>query len=471
MRPINKIPTALSKKIKTFFSEENCLITNNLILAFLLPTTIYSNTVHAKLADAQDQYLNTYESTQKMTDTQESEVCKRVLEWPVYDNVDMVKLSEPAEKCHEMNSSNSGTSEKPVGIYADYFSCDDIFALEKGEGRPSFAKTLCGTQATFDKWVGKIQKATKAERELQWFEDDTKKKLTQMSKQSDRTLSNAPYDLLNDLDEIDEVYFGERHTRPKPSFSFKKLVLPDVKGSVLGLMKEGMELDWQDGFNQVNFAKLTDDSTHVTMGGTTTNPNLYSEKDWSIASNLVRIKQALADGTDAGTAPLSGISQIAECNTTRIIQPSNCAPQIGKLFPDAGDILSFKTQKGPYPKSDPEVYENVYENIGEEFMGEEEKVFSETSCQNQITEDAKKYDVPMEYARFAIDECNVIKNEKWEEQTGSINKDSTMQTEKKYFQQILKSINQWNYDLSAWYYQMVMLKNEFRKLAEKFKCL
>ncbi len=110
---------------------------------------------------------------------------------------------------------------KKVHIYSEYFSCSDIFELEKENIKKNFNKIFCGGNEEFTDWQEDMQEAILFERGMLWFEVDVKDRLEEMSNFSDRTKTKAPYDLIEDLDEIDEIMFGEKHTRPHPSFSFK----------------------------------------------------------------------------------------------------------------------------------------------------------------------------------------------------------------------------------------------------------
>jgi len=366
----------------------------------------------------------------------------------LYDTIYMEKDKEQEKKVCSRTLERQALFFEVGGLEFSDFSCSKLFELEKG----NFDEFIVGkvkSKEVHEKWVERVVKIMKFEREMLQFEDDLRMKTENMSIFSNRFMGDGAYDLINDLDDIDEVLFGEKHTRPKPSFSFKKSnAFSDT------------EEEWQDGFEEEG----SKPALSIT-GGMSSNPNDYSDDDGSIAGNLANMKEVYADGKQ-GAAALSSISQAAECNSTRFFQ----LPFLNLSLPDLGDLNSQSVKKGSIPITKTEVEINKEELIGEKFSALEEKIITETPCKDKMAEDAKKYDIENLDQSNLVKECKIIKNEFWGQRFDAIRKAATIEPEKSYYMRILRAIDQWNQDFLTFFPMIVEQKLEYRELSEKSKC-
>ena len=316
------------------------------------------------------------------------------------------------------------------------FPCSKAFVLEKGQVDPANQKK------TFDsvgqtEWVKRVEDTMAFEREMLQAENDLRELTGNMSYFSDRSMGGEAhglmptFDLIDDLDAIDEVLFGEKHTRPEPSFSFQE------SGGMSGSKGE-----WQDGKEEV--AKATASSEKNANG------NDYGE-DESIAGTIAHMKEVYADGK-GGETPLSSRSQ-ATCNL--------------KL---SGDQAIKRTSRSPTVSESTEVATNKEEKVGEAFEALEEQIITEPPCKTKTLEDSSEYNMSNPDTNEAIDECRVLKEESYQQRFDAIKKEKLMEGENEYFQRILRAIDQWNKDFETWYDQIVVQKKEYKELSEKMKC-
>lgn len=338
--------------------------------------------------------------------------------------------------------------------FAD-FPCTKTFILEQG-GFEEIIREKTKDKTSHTKWMDRVIRTMQFERETLQFEDDLRELNGNESYFSDRSMGGEAhglmptYDLINDLDDIDEVLFGEKHTRPEPSFSFKE-------SSAFGDTQEV----WQDGT-----AEASCQGALCVKAGMSTNGNDYGE-DESIAGTIAHMKETYADGK-GGAKPLSGISQAGECNSTRFFELSFLD---WFSLPSISDLNSQTVEKASTPISDTEVKANKSEKIGQLFSALEEKIVTEEMCEDKITKDAKKYNISHEkVSAELVTECETLNEEFWQNRFDAIYKESLMEGEKKYFLRILRAIDQWNKDFEAWYYQIVDQKVEYKELSEKDKC-
>ncbi len=380
------------------------------------------------------------------------EACYRVQEWP--------KPHEERKKKKPRSFTDFKCAKK--GKYAD----SDFDRLEKGQQIEDQTK-VNWSKSYYNTWSGYVKDAVGSERSIMELENQLRDYTGQMSVNSNRIKGERPggfkdadFDLIDDLDNIDEILFGEKHTRPEPSFAFKK-----SEG-----FNSGEEKAWQDSLNA--YQVCTDPGCSNQPPPTnpkanpTTNPNTYSPGDSSIAGHLANMKEVVADGKD-GAKALTSMSQAAECTSTRVFQPTF----INLFLPDIADMHVQKIKKGGVDSTPPEVDSNAEENIGELFSAFEEQVITETSCTQQNEEDRNKYHMGAASAGQMANQCKQLKKERQKKQLDSISKASIKRQEKKQHQQITDAIQKWNWDFNAWYDQMVQLKQIFKELSEKPKCL
>lgn len=337
--------------------------------------------------------------------------------------------------------------------FAD-FKCSEAFLLEKG-GLDAHIKNITKDKTSHTKWIKRVTDTMQFERDLLQFEDDLRELNGNQSYFADRSMAGEAhsliptFDLIKDLDDIDEVLFGEKHTRPEPGFSFQE-------SSEFIETEEG----WQDGTSESGC-----ESGFCLEVSLSTNVNDYGE-DKSIAGTIAHMKQVYADGK-GGAAPLSGISQMAECTSTRFFEQTILD---GFKLRSVADLNSIVVEKSPTKMTKPEVKTNAQEKIDKKTKALEKKILTETSCQDKVPEDTKNDNMINSGIGEAIAECQTLNNEFWEQRIDAINKDGVMAGEKAYFQRILRAIDQFNNDLESWYYQIVEHKKEYKLLSEKPKC-
>ena len=338
--------------------------------------------------------------------------------------------------------------------FAD-FPCTKTFILEQG-GLEEIIREKTKDKTSHTKWIDRVIRTMQFEREMLQFEDDLRELNGNASYFSDRSMGGEAhgltptYDLINDLDDIDEVLFGEKHTRPEPSFSFK-----ESSG-----FSDAQEI-WQDGTAEAGCKGVL-----CVKAGMSTNGNDYGE-DESIAGTIAHMKETYADGKD-GAKPLSGISQAGECNSTRFFE---LAFLDSFSLPNLGDLNSQTVEKSSTPVTNTEVKANKDEKIGQNFSALEEKIITEIQCKDKMVQDAKQFNLShTKISSELVPECKTLKDEFWANRFDAIYKEGLMAGEKKYFLRILRAIDQWNKDFEAWYYQIVDQKVEYRELSEKDKC-
>ncbi len=388
-----------------------------IVIAFLL---VPMQQIYA-LEKFQDLYKRIYDShTHRTDEEQEERVCRRVQERPKFKT----------------------------------FSCSDLFLLEEGIRDEGLRDRFKWSKQVHKNWVDWTRDALKEEREMLWYEDKLLEKINHMSIYADRKRGEAfdqmPYDLIDDLDEIDEIIFGEKARKkdqPRPSFVYKKSKALDPTT---------IEWDWQDGFKQIFPCYIG----YCNSAGLTTNPRDYSEEDGLIASNFANMKHVIE-------YRLADLSQVAECVNTRIYQPMGWYN-----LPEVGDLYHQKIMKAPIHLRDLEVEDNQREKINERFFAIEEEMRLQTSCENTLEEDRRgKYDVPNSDMKDLIEQCNTIRDERWDERIETLKKTARLEGEKIYFRRMFRVLDRWNDDWEAWYDQIVKLKKIFRDLAHKPKKL
>ncbi len=416
------------------------------------------------LKDFQDLYKRIYEKTNSMTQEHEESVCKRV-------------------QNRKANWDNPDTLEEDT---FKNISCPKLQTLERweqsheGEKKLEEIEQIHWSIQSQQEWAARAKDVMKFERELLWFEDYLKERLNHMSIHSDRKMGKAddqyPYDLIDDLDEIDELIFGEKaykKDQPKPEFVYEKSKKyrsrigedegeedtenKDEERDEEEDIETGDWPTWMDGFKEKFPCYKGNCNTESQL---TTNPNDYSEEDGFIAGNFANMKNVLE-------YKLADLSQVAECNNTRLFQQSGWY-----YLPDIGDLYSQKILKAPIQKADLEVEINNRELIGKRFAGLEDRIRLETSCLNRLEEARKgKYNLTKKYSDELMEECTIMRTEDWEQHLDAIKKAATMEPEQQYFVRILRVIDYWNDDFFAWYDQVVKLKKIFKDLAHKPKKL
>ena len=375
-------------------------------------------------------YNQIYERTNFFDDLQNQKACFRLHEWKQFESEDF-PLSE-------FTCTKDGK-----------FEGSEIWQLEQGFYDPALLKKVHG-RALAEEWSAYVRDFLAFEKDTLGLEDDLKWHLGKMSLFADRNMQDQSYDLIEDLDDIDEILFGEKHTRPKPSFSFFPRTSP---GEFDDKTKED---EWQIGFKQDHPAG---DSPSIDKTSATTHANTYSMNDPSIASQIANMKWVL-------DFRLTPYPQSGQKSSKSLDGPSGW-----DYYPDMGSTEHQEHQKASIQKREAELEITQGEIIGERFAALEEKIFTDTRCGQKTEEDREDSNISNDESAEAVNECETIREEEWNQRFDALQKAATLMPENIYLTRLFPVIQDWNSDFEAWRWQIIDFKEIFRRLSEECKVL
>lgn len=271
------------------------------------------------------------------------------------------------------------------------------------------------------------------------FEEDLISELEKLPIFSNEKNNDGLFDLVEDLNEIDVILFGEKASKINPAF-----IKPSSKR-----FNTSSE-DWQIG----DEAKKGNSSGLAV--GTKMESNVgsaYSRNDSSIAKNLESIKNDLVKLISKSLAP--------ECTSKKQHEPTS----LEKNLANHGSGGNFNYSKPQKSKNRPEFFENKEEVIAETFLGFETELIKEVPCEKRQKNMLKN--VSVDIVKNSLNECRVLGAQVFLRSLDGIYKRTESISEKKHGYRISEILDFWIKHFDTFLIEVTDMRKLFETISEK----
>lgn len=271
------------------------------------------------------------------------------------------------------------------------------------------------------------------------FEENLISELEKLSIFSNEKSDDGLFDLIEDLNEIDVILFGEKASKTNPAFA-------KAASQTFNASAE----DWQVG----DEAKKNESEGLVVDVKMENNVgSAYSAKDSSISSNLESIKNDLVKLISKSLAP--------ECTSKKHFEPTS----LEKNLANHGSGGSFNASKPPKSKNEPESQENEKEVIAETFLGSETELIREVPCEERQKKILKG--VSVEIVKESLNECRVLAVQNFSRMLEGIYKRTESISEKKHGYRIAEALDFWIKHFDTFLIEVVDMRKLLEVIADK----
>ena len=208
----------------------------------------------------------------------------------------------------------------------------------------------------------KLKNLYEQEKELLFLEQDIARRSALMGIFSDGK-DNAPFDIIQDLNKIDEIFFGEEHTKPEPSFINNE----EIKDQYWDDFDPEVDTDptcWQDEREDSEICDNQEDEDYE--------PNTEC---------ITGLLASVVDETEGPLIELNSHPLAAQAVTATFFQPSN---HEGTAATETGSLYASSATIPPNKKEEPEYLKILSENISDIFSSKNLKILSEVECVRSI---------------------------------------------------------------------------------------